>query len=483
MTDDAFINPELELHLHQSNIETGPDYDAVQLQQSIDRTDGLLDSIQEDTESIVALEAMAEFIRGKEVNKTTAILFNVATEGFGNLSSLNAPKVAFALEGMREESDKLSPDEIEMAMENLAQGTAQLINRVSQGINNAMLAVGDIVHGFDKNLLTLKKRVAAFEAHLELIKDKDDVAYNYVKPENSFVHLLYTQNGFTRGIDPVMKDVNWLLTEHADMISNSVSKYKHWFNESKGDLMNSKVIDSLEFKRDDFVLPGSGIFARSVDNRVPTKGCAFYRSPELPGGKSFYSEVRVQNQYGNEAVDAMLDVKYFMDYYEPNSFKVTEKYLYNAASLTLLGWVSLMIANPLPLAMFGLSVGKVSDNTKIHDIKKARITPETVFPTLGKEQLKEVLRELSAAIANLEKWNRAVYHDVWKDKSIQEAMANVTRQAKESGHSETAVRSLRRYSVALITLMSGSYTKVHAYSFTVLNAALSYAEKSANQYR
>lgn len=483
MTDDAFINPELELNMHQSNIETGPSYDAVQLQQSIDRADGLLDTIQEDTESIVALEAMAEFIKGKPVNKTTAILFNVATEGFGNISSLNAPKVAFALEGMREEDDKLPPEEIEAAMENLAQSTTQLINRVGQSVSNAMVAFGDIVHGFDKNLLALKKRVAALEAHLELIKSKDDVAYNYVKPESNYTYLMYTQKGFTGGIDPVLKDINWLLTEHADMISNSVSKYKQWFNDSKSDLANAKVLDTLEFRRSDFVLPGSGVFARSVDNRVPAKGCAFYRSNELPGGRSFYSEVRMQNQYGNEAIDALFDVRYFMDYYEPNSFKVTEKYLYNAASLGLLSWVSLMVANPLPIAMFGLSVGKVSEGAKVADIKKARITPETVFPTLGKEKLNDVLQGLKDAIVNLEKWNRVVYHEVWKDRSIQEATNWIVQQTKESGYNETTVKALKRYSTALITLMGRSYTKVHAYSFHVLNATLSYAEKSANQYR
>lgn len=483
MTDDAFINPELELQMHQSNIETGASYDAVQLQQSIDRADGLLDSIQEDTESIVALEAMAEFIKGKDVNKTTAILFNVATEGFGNLSSLNAPKVAFALEGFQQEGDKLPPEEIEVAMENVAQSTAQLIDRVSSNISNAMLTIGDIVHGFDKNLLNLKKRVAGLEAYLEIIKDKEDVAYNYVKPESNYTYLMYTNKGFTGGIEPILKDVNWLLTEHADMIGNSVSKYKRWFNENKSDLTNRKIAETLEFKRDDFILPGSGIFSRSVDNRVPAKGCAFYRGRELPGGRSFYTEVRVQNQYGEEAVDAMMDVRYFMDYYEPDSFRVTEKYLYNAAALGILAWVSLMVANPLPIAMFGISVGKVSDKTKVADTKKARITPETVFPTLGKQQLQDLLREVTVAISNLEKWNKSVYHEVWKDKSIQEATSNIVRQTKEAGYNPATVKLLKRYSIALITLMGRSYTKVHSYSFHVLNAALSYAEKSANQYR
>lgn len=483
MSDDAFINPELELLMHQSNIETGPNYDAVQLQQSIDRTDGLLDEMGVDSDSIVALEAMADFIRNRKVDKTSAILFNIATEGYGNLSSLNAPKVAFSLEGLTEEDDKLPPEEIEMAMENLAQSTAELVNRLGQGINNAMVAIGDIVHGFDKNLLALKKRVAAFEARLELIKDKDDIAYNYVKPENSYVHLMYTDGGFSNGIKPVMQDINWLLTEHADMVGDSVGKYKNWFNQNKNDFTNPKVIDSLEFKRDDFLLSGSTIFNRSIGNKVPAKGCAFYRSKELPGGKSFYTEVRVQNQYGLDAIDAILDVKYYLDYFEPDSFKVTEKYLYNAAALGLLAWVSLMAANPLPMTMFGIAAGNVAEKTKVADTRKARITPDTVFPTLGKEELTDVLSELNSAIVNLEKWNRSVYLDVWKDKSIQEAVGHLVRQTKETAYSQAAVKNLKRFSVALITLMSRSYTKVHAYSFQVLNASLNYAEKSANQYR
>lgn len=480
--DDAFINPELELQMHQSNIETGPSYDAVQLQQSIDRADGLLDSIKTDTDAIVALEAMGEFIRGKEVNKTSAILFNIASEGYGNLNSLNAPKAAFALEGFKED-DKLTQEQIDVAMENLAQSTAELVRRLGQGINNAMVAIGDIVHGFDKNLLSLKKRVSAFESQLESIKDKDDVAYNYVKPENHYTYLMYTQDGFTTGIKPVMQDINWLLNEHADMVSDSVGKYKSWFNEHKDDVTNSRVIDSLEFKRDDFLMSGSTVFNRSVGNRTPAKGCAFYRTKELPGGKCFYTEVRTQNQHGVDAIDALMDVKYFIDYFEPDSFKITEKRLYSAAALGALAWASIMVASPLPLAMYGLAASHISDTTKVADIKKVRMTPETVFPTLGKEDLSELLTELKKAITGLEKWNRAVYLDVWKDKSIQEAINSLAQQTKESGYNTSSVGHIKHLAIALVSLMGKSYTKIHSHSFHVLNAALSYGEKSAKQYR
>jgi hypothetical protein len=483
MTDDAFINPELELQLHQSNIETGPDYDAVQLQQSIDRTDGLLDSIQEDTESIVALEAMAEFIRGKEVNKTTAILFNVATEGFGNLSSLNAPKVAFSLEGIQGESDKLSTQEVELAMENLAQNTAELIDRLGKGINEAMVAIGDIVHGFDRNLLSLKKRVSAFEAMLESIKDKEEMAYNYVKPENNYTYLMYTQDGFTNGIKPVMEDINWFLNEHADIVSDSVGKYKEWFNRNKDDINNSKVIDSLEFKRDDFLMSGSTVFNRSVGNKSPAKGCAFYRTKELPGGKCFYTQVRTQNQHGADVIEALMDVKYFMDYFEPDSFRTTEKRLYSAAALGVLAWASIMVASPLPLAMYAVASSHISDSTKVADVKKVRMTPETVFPTLSKEDLAHLLAELRKSITALEKWNRTVYVETWKDKSIQEAISNLTKTIEQTGSAGSGVKQIKQLAVALVSLMGKSYTRVHAHSFAVVNAALSYGEKSAKQYR
>lgn len=481
--DDAFINPELELQMHQSNIETGPSYDAVQLQQSIDRADGLLDTIKTDTEAIVSLEAMAEFIKGREVNRTSAILFNIATEGYGNLNTLNAPKTAFALEGLKEDDDKLSKEQVDVAMENLAQSTAELVNRLGQGINNAMMAIGDIVHGFDRNLLSLKKRISAFEAQLETIKDKDDIAYNYVKPENNFTYLMYTQDGFTNGIKPVMQDINWLLAEHADMVSDSVGKYKSWFNEHKDDVNNARVIDSLEFKRDDFLMSGSTVFNRSVGNKIPAKGCAFYRTKELPGGVCFYTEVRSQNQHGADAINALMDVKYFIDYFEPDSFKTTQKRLYSAAALGVLAWASVMVASPLPLAMYGLAASHISDSTKVADVKKVRMTPETVFPTLDKDGLAELLSELKKAVSGLEKWNRAVYLDVWKDKSIHEAINSLAEQTKEAGYNSTSVGHIKQFAVALISLMGKSYTKIHSHSFNVLNAALSYGEKSAKQYR
>ena len=483
MTDDAFINPELELSMHQSNIETGPSYDAVQLQQSIDRADGLLESIKGDTDSIAALEAMAEFIKGRKVDKTSAILFNIATEGYGNLSSLNSPKVAFALEGIKEDDDKLSPEEVQLATENLAQSTAELMNRLGKGINNAMVAIGDIVHGFDRNLLSLKKRMAALEALLESIKNKEEMAYNYVKPENNYTYLMYTQDGFSNGVKPVMEDINWLLSEHADMVSDSVGKYKEWFNRHKGDVNNSRVIDSLEFKRDDFLMSGSTVFNRSVGNKTPAKGCAFYRTKELPGGKCFYTEVRVQNQHGADAIEALMDVKYFIDYFEPDSFKTTEKRLYSAAALGVLAWASIMVASPLPLAMYAVASSHISDITKVADLKKVRMTPETVFPTLGKEDLNHLLSELKKSVANLEKWNRAVYIETWKDASIQEAVNDITKEMDQTGNAGTGVKKIKQLAIALISLMGKSYTRVHAHSFAVVNAALSYGEKSAKQYR
>lgn len=483
MTEDAFIHPGLELSVYQANTGSGTDYDTVQLQQSIDRADGLLDAIQEDTESVAALEAMADFIRGKEINKTTAILFNVATEGFGNLNSLNAPKAAFALEGFREESDKLPPEEIEAAMENLAQNTTEIMNRMVKGVNEAMVAIGDIVHGFDRNLLSLKKRVSAFEAMLESIKDKDELAYNYVKPEQSFVDLMYTAHGFANGVKPVMQDINWFLSEHADMVSDSVGKYKEWFSQHKDDIDNSRVVDSLEFKRDDFLMSGSIVFNRSVGNKTPAKGCAFYRTKELPGGKCFYTQVNTQNRHGTEAIDALSDVKYFLDYYEPDSFEMTKKRIYSAAALSLLAWASVMMANPLPLALYAVAGDEISDATKTADSRKVRVTEETVFPTLSKDDLTHLVSELKKSISTLEKWNRVVYVETWKDKTVQEAINGLTRSVEQSGQVGSGVKHIKKLSSALIALMGKSYTRVHAYSFDVINAAVSYGEKSAKQYR
>jgi hypothetical protein len=481
--DDSFISPELDLQIYQSNIDTGPDYDAVQLQQSVNRAAGLLDSIKTDTEAIVSLEAMRDFITGRDINKTSAILFNIASEGYGNLNSLIAPKMAFSLEGFKEGEDKLPKEQVDVAMENLAQSTAELASRLGSGINNAMMAMGDIVHGFDRGLLNLKKRISAFEAQLESIKDKDDIAYNYVKPENNFTYLMYTQDGFTNGIKPVMDDVNWFLNEHADMVSDTVGKYRQWFNENRQDINNPNLINSLEFKPEDFLLSGSTLFNRSVGNRVPSKGSVFYRSKELPGGRCLYTEVRLHKKYGIEAVDALTDVNYFMDYYEPDSFKVTEKYIYNASALSVLAWASIMLANPLPMAIYGLAVNSIADKTKTNDIKKVRITPETIFPTLSKDGLFSLLQDLKTSIGNLEKWNKAVYSEVWRDKSVQAAVDQIVKQSKDAGYSAVAIRNLKQYSVALISLMSKSYIKVHVHSFSVINAALNYGTKSANQYR
>lgn len=483
MTDDAFVNPQIEMQMYQSNAETAADYDRIRLQQSIDSTDGLLCSIQGDTDAIAALEAMATFIRGRDINKTSAILFNIAAEGYGKLDTVMDSRVTFALEGFREEDDKLPAQEIEVAMENLAKNTKEIIVRLQQSINKAMLAMGELVHSFDKNLLNLKKRLSALEVILESIKDKDEVAYNYVKPENSYTNLMYTEDGFTRGIKPVIDDINWLLNSHADMVSKSVGKYKDWLSQNKDDIENSRVIDSLDFHRDDFVLPGSTVFNRTVGSKAPAKGCAFYRTKELPGGKSLYVQVSVQNQHGTQAIDALSDLEYFIDYFEPDSFRITEKRLYSAAALGALAWASLMVASPLPLAMYGVANSHINDHTKTVDVKKVRITADTVFPTLSKKQLMELRHELKLAISSLERWNREVYVHAWKNRDIQDTVDSLTKSIEQSDGTPAGAGHIRRLAVALISLMGKSYTRVHLHSFTVLNAALGYAEKSARQYR
>jgi hypothetical protein len=177
-----------------------------------------------------------------------------------------------------------------------------------------------------------------------------------------------------------------------------------------------------------------------------------------------------------------MDVNYFMDYYAPDSFRITEKRLYSVAALGVLTWASVMVANPLPLVFAGLAISAVNDNTKVSDMQKVRISEDSVFPTLGKEELNELLESSKQALANLDHWNKTVYHEVWKDQSIKQAVEQISQQAKESGN-VAAARYMKNYAVALISLMSKSYTKMHAYSFDVLNAALSYGEKSARLYR
>jgi len=480
--DDAFINPELELQMHQSNLDNEPEYDAMQLRQSISRTDDLLDTLKDDTEALVALESMRDFIKDKRFDKTSAILFNVAVEGYGNLNKLPNTKPAFGMESVDQYTDVLSEQDKIVAMENMADNTKALIDSLLVSLNNTMQALGDIVHGFDRQYMALKKRVAQFEVMLEQLEGKDNIVYNYVKPEKQYVHLMYTATGSKAGLSPVMSDINWLLKEHADMVSDSVGKYKRWFYDHKNDVSHTNVFNSLDFKRQDFLLSGSTVFNKTVGNKIPGKDNVFYRTKELPGGKAFYTRVSATDTSGLDAVNALMDVNYFMDYYAPDSFRITEKRLYSVAALGVLTWASVMVANPLPMAFAGLAMSAVNDQTKVSDIQKVRISEDSLFPILDKEQLTELLESSKQALANLDHWNKTVYHEVWKDQSIKQAIDQISRITEESGNT-TAARYMKNYAVALISLMSKSYTKMHAYSFDVLNAALSYGEKSARLYR
>jgi uncharacterized protein (UPF0297 family) len=178
-----------------------------------------------------------------------------------------------------------------------------------------------------------------------------------------------------------------------------------------------------------------------------------------------------------------MDVNYFLDYYEPNSFKVTENRLYTVASLGILAWASVMVANPLPMAFAGVLVGAVDDKTKTHDVRKVRISEDSTFPTLTKQSIADTLASIKDIVHTLEQWNSSVYVHTWKDTHLKEMMSDLSNSIKESGYNNSNARHFRNYLVALVSIMSKSYTKLHTYGFDVVNAAISYAEKSARQYR
>ena len=481
--DDAFIHPELDLQMHQSNIDDGAGYEAVLLQRSIHNADTSVDDLLADTQSATALEAMADFIKDKKVDKTSAILFNIATEGYGNLSSLKDSRVAFAMESMDRGEDYMSDEDKKVAMENLTYNTLYVMDKLSQSMRNSMLAMGDLVHSFDRNLANIKRRVSALESLLTEIENRNELAYNYVKPEKQFIHLMYTKEGFGLGIKPVLEDVQWLFKEHADMVGDSVKKYKQWYIRHKNETDDVSVFDELHYKPEDFILSGSTIFNKSVGTKKPGKNAVFYRTKELPGGLSFYTEVHNSSEKRLGAIDALTDVNYFLHYYEPDSFRVTEKRLYTVAALGLLAWASVMVANPLPMAFAGALVGVVDDNTKTSDVKKVRISEDTTFPTMSKQGIADTLAKLKNIVAELETWNSKVYVHIWKDVQVKEMMSDLSGVIKESGYNKGNVSHFRNYIVALVSLMSKSYTKLHSYGFDVANAALSYAEKSARQYR
>lgn len=481
--DDAFINPELDLQLHQADIGDGAGYEAVLLKTSISNANSSVENMVADTQAVAALEAMAEFIKDRKVDKTSAILFNVATESYGNLNNLKDSRIAFAMESISNSDEYLSDTDKEIALENIAHNTMYVMDKLSTSLQNTILSVGDLVHSFDRNHTALKKRINALELLVADLDHREEMVYNYVKPDKQFVHLMYTHSGSSKGIDPVLDDVSWLFKEHSDMVVQTIKKYKDWYNSNKSDIDNSEVFNSLRYDPKDFILTGSTVFNKSVGTKTPSKGSVFYRTKELPGGVSFYSEIHNSVESKTAAINALMDISYFLDYYEPDSFRVKEKRLYTAAALGLLTWASVMVANPLPLAFSGFVNSSISDSTKTQDVKKVRITEDTTFPTLSRDAIKDTLNKLKAISLELQEWNEEVYTHTWKDKHVKDMLSELSNTIKESGYTNGNVKHFRDYAISMVSIMSKSYTKLHSYGFEVLNAALSYAEKSARQYR
>ena len=208
------------------------------------------------------------------------------------------------------------------------------MDKLSQSVRNTILSVGDLVHSFDKNLSSVKKKISILEELIKDIDHKEELAYNYIKPEKQFIYLMYTEEGFGRGIKPVLEDVSDLFKKHTEMVESTIKKYKNWYINNRNNMNDVSIFDELKYNPKDFILSGSTVFNKSVGTKTPSRDCVFYRTAELPGGLCLYMEVQNDTQRGVSAIDALMDVDYFLNQYSPDSFRVTENRLYTVASLS-----------------------------------------------------------------------------------------------------------------------------------------------------
>lgn len=477
---NPFIAPDIELRLYQDS-QSGTGYESCEIAQSAQRLSSCMDSFDVALDSVVSLERMRDFISSRDVDRTAAILFNIASEGYGNYDQINDPKVAFALESISE--GYCSQKDKEVAIENIAYNIAGAVVKLSNAFNSSMMVIGDLFHSFDRNVKRLKSRVAQLQTlHSDIAHDSQPV-YNYVKPENNFTHLMYTDSGFSKGLSPVLHDVRWLFSQHSEKLLSTIDGYKNWYRSNKDNLDDISAFSDLRYDPQDFIFEGCKLFSSSVGNKTPSKGSVFFRTRELPGGQSQYIELPNLKLRGVDSIDSISKVRYFIDYWQPNSFKMLEKSVYGAAALGAMVWASVMMANPLPLVFSGFVHSTISEKTKTQDLKKVRINESTVFTVLDKDSIGAAIEDIKNAIDAMEDWHQSIVRHTWRDQDIKAILNDFSKVIKEEGFKSGNFNHYRNFIAAIISITSRSYAPLHRYGYDTVNSSIGYVDKCIRQYK
>jgi len=353
--------------------------------------------------------------------------------------------------------------------------------------------LGEKMNYFKRNLSNMRANVVRLEKILGTIDRSEQAKSKYLKPQNWFIDLMYSDKGMPIGLTGIGKAIEDLIHSHRKMATTSVNKYTKWllanYKQAQSD---SKAFGTLKISPSEFILQGSSEFNRSIGLKRPLGDNVFYRGKELPGNKAFYTQVRPKDKIGISSIGTIADVGFGIYDYDPQSYRLNRLNLYNISKISTISWVASMV---LTFPLIGVTVGAsvASLGPALYAIYKSSAIAETgnnvridksmVFETLTIDQIKNVLNEVNKGIKELHNWHNDVFENNWKKPELDSIINNITGLDRIEVNNNSSFRALKRYCMALLNLMNSTTIGVHAYAFKTYGAMINYADKSLKQYK
>jgi len=360
------------------------------------------------------------------------------------------------------------------AIEDIREATEGLYGFLRDKLKNAVKHIADVIGYFGRNMMRLRwkyERLARSYHELKVMKPR----LSAIKPEAWCKYLCYSKGGFDTGLKRVMKDVQVFVDEHMQMANKTVNANINWFKQALQSGAESDTSEGYSFSPQDHMILDMTEFHRTVGFRSTHGDQINYRSRELPGGKAFYLEALPNTARGQEAFTAFEHVRFAFGEYNPESWNMFQAKLTAVIGLPVTLWLSLV--NPfLGLAAAG-ATAYASMQAKYKDTNagKVHIDQSVMFDVLKHDEIRAVLDEVRAGMAQLERWNMAVLQKPWKGHDLDRLVDGV--MSDDYSNSQ-----LRGFCNSLIGYMSQLGAHVHTYAFKVYGAALNFVEKSCKQY-
>jgi hypothetical protein len=450
--------------------------------------------ITEETEASTALEAIASFLNASmeshTFDKVTLSMANVAVESICERVHFNSTKVAFSMETYSADPKKT----LDVALEDIRERANAIWDSVKVKIASIARYLGEKMNYFKRNLAKLKARTDRLESEVNKHTSSEEAKSKFLKPDNWFINLMYSDKAMPVGLDGVGKAVESLLTENRKIATGTVDTYTKWLLTN---CKNGSVEDfsTLKVHKDDFLLSGSTAFNRSIEMLKPKGDNMFYRSKELPGNKAFYTEIQPKDKSGAGSIKMLNDVNFFMDNYDPQSYKLRLKkiseiqassavtWAFATAALAVIGFSTIATGMAAGTLGYGLMSYLNNNKSKVENTgHELSIDKDMLFHTLTIAEAKKVISDTRAGIKALQSWYTEVFEKNWKGDELDHIFNNVIGTNRVEVNNSTNFRSLKLYCSALMNLMYNVTTNIHMYAFRTYNSMLNYVDKSIRQY-